>query len=142
MNTHVRDNLDWLKTPVDSGRVQFASDFATASTSYVDVTDVTTTMTTRGGGLDIYFRASLSNNSPSSTQFQAVIDGSSVDLLGQHFINSTSVSFVMLWSHIAAIAAGSHTIKIQAKVTAGTTTIRGTTGANTDPLFYVREIGD
>lgn len=141
MNTYVRDDFDWLKTPTSSGRIQFASDFTTTSTTYTDLTGVTTTITTNGGGVDIYLRLTVSNSGPTASSFQLVIDGVANAFLG---IASTSITTNNTWvfvEHVAALAAGSHTFKIQVKNNGGTTTIRGTTAAISDPLFYVVERG-
>lgn len=136
MNTHVRDNIDWLKTPLESGSITFAADFTTTSATYVDVTGVTTTITTKGGGLDVFFRCSL--NGTAGT-LQLLVDGVSEEILGA--TTGANPIGVTLYHHIAALSAGSHTIKVQAKVSAGTLTIKGTTSTAGDPLFFVREAG-
>lgn len=142
LNSHLRDNLDWLKTPTESGRIQFAADFTSTSATYVDVTGVTTTLTTNGGGLDVIWRAQISNSGPASVTFQLVIDGVSSELLGSCFTGSATSNVWTIATHVAALSAGSHTIKIQTKVASGTTTIKGTTAATQDPLFYVIERGN
>lgn len=137
MNTYVRDNLDWLKTPLESGKIVFATaDFTTTSATYVDVTGATTTITTKGGGLDVFLRVSWSG---SAGIIQLVVDGASEAVLGS--TTGANPIGATLYHHIAALSAGSHTIKVQAKVTAGTCTIKGTTSAAGDPLFFVREAG-
>lgn len=137
MNTHVRDNLDWLKTPLESGKVVFATaDFTTTSASYVDVTGCTTTITTKGGGLDVWLRI---NWSGSIGTLQLLVDGVSEAILGG-IANANPIG-ATLYHHIAALSAGSHTIKVQGKVSAGTLTIKGTTSTTGDPLFFVREAG-
>lgn len=142
LNTHIRDNLSWLKTPLESGRITWASDFTTSSTSFVDLTSATTTLTTKGGGLDVFLRVGVDNTSPGITTFQVVVDGTTTYNIGAvktAAAGSPSESF--LFEHIPALAAGSHTIKIQVKCNAGTSTIKGTTAATNDPLFFVREAG-
>jgi len=143
MNSHVRDNDSWLKTPTESGIVNFAADFTSTSTSFVDVTSLTTTMTTNGGGLDVYFRATVLSSTGNKISFQLVIDGVSDEILGVWYNTSSSVeTSFMAFHHVAAISASSHTIKIQTKIaSSGTITIKGTTGAGGDPLFYVVERG-
>lgn len=137
MNAHVRDNLDWLKTPLESGKIVFATaDFTTTSATYVDVTGCTTTLTTRGGGVDVFLRV---NWSGSTGTLQLVVDGVSEAILGA--IASATAVGATLYHHIPALSAGSHTIKVQGKVSAGTLTIKGTTSTAGDPLFFVREAG-
>lgn len=139
-NQYLRDEFDWLKTPTASGRVQIAANFTTTSATYTDVTGLTTTMTTNGGGLDVFIRLQVSNSTPVVTSFQLVVDGVSSCILGN--VNPTTSNLeVFFFEHVAALAAGSHTIKLQCKCASGTTTIIGTTAAAGDPLFYVREAG-
>lgn len=136
MNTYVRDNLDWLKTPLESGKITFSADFTTTSTTYVDITGITTTLTTRGGGLDVFFRCSWNGT---TGVIQVLVDGVSEAILGSTTgANPIGMTF---HHHIAALSAGSHTIKLQAKVASGTLTIKGTSSAVGDPLFFVREAG-
>jgi len=144
MNAHIRDNETFLKTPTESGKVQFASDFTTTSGTFVDLTGMTTTITTQGGGLDVFLRVTLFNSSPAQTKFELLVDGSITTYLGRFYNGSTTIaSTVTFFEHLTAaqVPAGSHTIKVQVNVGGGTTTIYGTTGTNGDPLFYVREAG-
>lgn len=141
-NTHIRDNITWLKTPLESGKITFASDFTTTSATYVDVTGITTTVTTNGGGLDVFFRATIGHSVGSTVNtFQLVVDGVSEAILGTMVFETGRYLTTTFYHHIAAISAGSHTIKVQVKTAAATLTIRGTTGTNGDPLFFVREAG-
>ncbi len=144
MNQHLRDELDWLKTPTESGKLTFAADFTTTSTSYVDLTGLTTgSITWFGGGLDVDLRltASMSAGSLTAT-FQLLVDGVFECVLGSQTFAATATNLNCSYTHhIAALSAGSHTIKVQVKTSGGTLTIKGTTGAAGDPLFYVREAG-
>lgn len=140
MNTHVRDNLDWLKTPIDSGNITFAADFTTTSATYVDITGLTTTMTTNGGGLDVFLRLNCQVSAPASYVVQLLVDGVSTAVLGGSA--GTDRMTHNFNHHIAAISAGSHTIKVQIKTAGGTATVKGTTSAVGDPLFLVVERGD
>jgi len=142
MNTYIRDNLDFLKTPATSGKVTWAADFTTASASFVDVTSATTTFTTYGGGVDVMIRITTQCSATSTATFNLVVDGSTNYLLGAFKYSVITSDYVIyLPEHIPALSAGSHTIKLQAKVSSGTMTIRGTTAAVGDPLFYCREAG-
>lgn len=55
-NTHIRDNLLWLKAPT-SGRVTLANAITTTSTSWADATGLSVTMTTNGGNVLVLFTA-------------------------------------------------------------------------------------
>lgn len=145
LDTHVRDNLLWLKTPTESGNITFASDFTTTATTYVDVTGLTTTMTTNGGGVDVYLRLTMmSNTAGAENWMQLVVDGTSYAVLGSWCSSLVSkMGSYQFFHHVTGLSAGSHTFKIQVKgwAGAGTITIRGTTGALGDPNFYVIERG-
>jgi hypothetical protein len=141
MNTHMRDNFDALKSPPSSGKVSFAADFTSTSAAFVDVTGVTATITTFGGGLNVNFSCMLTNSSATFVQFQILVDGV-VERILPGVTTAAAANFpYCVTHHIAAIAAGSHTIKIQTKCGAGTTTIKGTTAASGDPQYYVIEDG-
>lgn len=145
LDTHVRDNLLWLKTPTESGNITFASDFTTTATTYTDITGLTSTITTNGGGLDVYLRLTMMHNTAGAENWmQLVIDGTSSAILGSWCSSLVSkMSTYQFTHHVAALSAGSHTFKIQVKGWggAGTITIRGTSGAFGDPQFYVVERG-
>lgn len=144
LNSHIRDNMDWLKTPLESGKITFAALFSTTSATFVDITGVTTTITTLGGGLDVIIRLTAATSALGTTNgFQLVVDGVSEAILGQYtqYVANYGI-LVSFCHHIAALAAGSHTIKVQCKVSGGATlSINGTTAAVGDPLFYVVERG-
>lgn len=142
LNTHLRDNLDWLKTPLESGVVTFSGDFTTTSTTYTDLTGITTTITTKGGGLDLFFSCVMFSSTPAQSRFQVLIDGVASGVLGQHFNSSTTVpSQFSVFHHIVAQSAGSHTIKLQVLTTAGTLTIKGSSASLGGPEYFVREAG-
>lgn len=142
MNTHVRDNITWLKTPLESGKVTFAADLTTTSVTYTDMTGVTTTLTTKGGGLDVDFRFTCIHSAAAQNTFQLLVDGVSETILGTWTSPAASQYGVVSGRyHIAALTAGSHTFKIQYKTGSGTLTVKGTTSAVGDPFFFVREAG-
>lgn len=146
-NQHIRDNLDWLKTPTAGTVTWPTANFTTTSTSFVDVTGLTTTITGNGGGFDVYFTALCTNSSlGATTYFDILVDSVSVSALTNGVqgwsqeVAGAAVPFGFVY-HLAAYSAGSHTIKLQARVSAGTLTVYGTT-ANIRGQFYVREAGN
>jgi len=146
LNTHLRDNLDWLKTPSTSGKITFASDFTYAANVYTDITGVTSTFTSYGGGFDVYFRFTiLVNTLNQSATFKLVVDGADEVILGSILMDTVSLRRpIQFHHHVSALTAGLHTFKVQMISTnSGVTwTIRGTTSGQGDPLFYVREEGN
>lgn len=145
-NTHIRDNLLWLKSPT-SDSVTLANAITTTSTSFVDATGLTVTMTTSGGNVVVIFTA-MASHSGGSTQhpfFDLVVDGASQG--GTDGITAKSstgtvgdnVSFVWV---VTGLSSASHTFKIQWKVTSGTGTLLAedsSAGSKFKPLLYVVE---
>lgn len=146
LNTHIRDNLNWLKAPT-SGRVTLANAISTTSTSFVDATGLTVTMTTSGGNVVVIFTA-MANHSGGASQnpfFDLVVDGASQG--GTDGITAKSntatigdnVSFVWV---VTGLSAASHTFKIQWKVGTGTGTLLAedsASGSKFKPMLYVVE---
>lgn len=143
-NQYVRDEFDWLKTPTESGNITWATAFTTTSTSYVDVTGVTTTLTTNGGGLDVWLRfGATSSGASQQVTWKLLVDGVDQTLLGSWSPDTTTHKPFQFFYHIPALAAGSHTIKVQVKWNGGanTLTMVGTANTTTDPEYFVREAG-
>lgn len=124
MNTHVRDNLDWLKTPVAA--IDTSSSVSTTSASLTDVTGSSITFTTTGlGGVDIYWVGTYSVTSAATMAVALIADGVTVVSLPfstslTNYIHNCSFAY-----HIAAPSAASHTYKIQTSTNAGTITVTG-----------------
>lgn len=139
-NQYIRDNFDWLKTPIASKVT--AGTIATTSATYVDVTSMTATFTTNGGGVDVLIRCTLGQSGVATNALQLVVDGVSECILGS-WVSPAGASYlpVSFVHHIAALSAGSHTIKVQAKTNAGTLTVISTGSAVGDSLLYVIERG-
>lgn len=140
-NSHIRDNLDWLKTPINSGLVTSTSNFTTTSAAFTDVTWATTTFTTNGGGLLLYFRCAVAGSTTTNISFDVMVDGVS-ESGGNGVYPVDSLSTVARgtgFTHrIAALSAGSHTIKIRTLTSAGTLTVYGST-AGAKPTYFVME---
>ena len=140
MNTYIRDNLDWLKTPIASKVT--AGGIITTSASFVDVTSMTATFTTTGGGIDVLIRCTLAQTGAATCYLQLVVDGASECYLCG-WVSPAGNSYVpcSLVHHIGALSAGSHTIKVQAKTNANTLTVVSTGSAVGDNMLYVVERG-
>lgn len=138
-NTYVRDEFDWLKTPIAS-KVTTGT-ITTSSASYVDVTNMTATFTTNGGGVDVLIRCTLNQTGAATNTVQLVVDGASECILGTWTSPGVSNIPVSLVHHIAALSAGSHTIKVQVKTNASSLSVIGTGAGTGDSLLYVIERG-
>lgn len=151
LNTHLRDNLNALKTPPgDAYIANEASNYTTTSTAFVsvDATNLALTITTAGGDALVAFSGAVSNNTAGqAVYFDVDLDGvrqagnDGINVLTSAAANSIgNAAFAWL---VTGLAAGSHTFKLQWKVSGGTGTLyagAGTGGADIHPQFWVREI--
>lgn len=151
LNTHVRDNLEYLKDkPSAAYRADESSDYSTTSTSFVnvDAAKFALAITTKGEDVLIGFLGSLVQSSASNAMYLDIqVDSTRLGLddgLLVLYPNSTAVrqsaGFVYL---LRGLAAGTHTFRLQWKVSGGTATLHagaGTASYDTHPEFWVKEI--
>lgn len=126
--------------PMATGRVHSTGgNVTTASTSFTDLTGATVTLTTGARPCVVEFMlAGFSNTTGATTYFDIAVDGTlqgGSQGLAQFTQTTANVDehTIPLVYLTAALSAASHTIKVQWKVTAGTTTIRG---SSTVPLHF------
>ena len=149
MNTHVRDNLDALKSPPSASYVlNQGSDYTTTSTSFVNVdgTNLSLGITTSGGAVMVGFHGTVdADDSAAKIHFEVEVDGArnagddGIVFVENHLYGAP-VSFVRL---ITGLSAAAHTFKLQWKTSAGTATLfagAGTSGKDVHPQFWVREV--
>jgi len=143
MNSHIRDNLDWLKTPT-AASATWASNFTTTSASAVDITSATVTLTTNGGGVDVHILFDTSSSVGAVTaSFYVVLDGVTFQRFATRTYDNGGYYYpISAVIHIPAvsISAASHTIKLQCLTSGGTLTVYGSSGGTT-PRLYVVERG-
>jgi len=141
MNTHVRDNLDYLKERLDGTATQYvrtATDYTTTSTTLtaVDGTNMALALTTDGSDVLVTFTgyASISTGTEDLTM-AVLVDATPYEIITQELsgaANPFAVSFTYIFTGLSAAA---HTFTLQWKTTGATATIHvGTT------LFDVREM--
>ncbi len=128
LNTHVRDNLEWLKARPFA--YQAIATTTTTSTSYVAVTGGSVSLATVGGNVLIACLVNAANSGAGNGNFfDLAIDstrqGDASNGLG--FI-STPVSgyydlALLLWMTCPPPSAGSHSYALYWKTTAGTITL-------------------
>jgi hypothetical protein len=149
LNTHLRDNLEFLKTPPTASYVlNESSDYTTTSTSFVNVdnTKLALTITSAGGDVLVGFCGVIAASTNLNAFFDVEVDG--VRLAGDDglVVNGAAsggrytVTFFRL---ITGLAAGSHTFKLQWKTSAGTLTLyagAGSGSGDVHPQFFVREV--
>jgi len=142
MNQHLRDNLDWLKTP-PQGIYTVPISIGITSTSMVDIMSPIT-ITSAGGAFLVGMQAGMSCSAGTviatfDLQVDAISQGGST---GIAFFTGTgsgtgfNASFVF---YVSPIAAGSHVFKLRASVSTGSATIYGASGGY-NAQFWVREI--
>lgn len=144
LNTHVRDNLAWLKDP-PTGIATLSTAITTTSTSWTNVTGLSVTLTTYGGTIMVGWIAVTNMSTGTATHFNVAVDGvdqaSSTDGY-TYSINSpiNTVSPVIL---LEGIAAGTHTFQLRWKNNSGATTTlyaeSSISSLKMRPTFWVRE---
>jgi hypothetical protein len=122
--TAAADNLDFLRNPPSDIYTPSLADanITTSSTTFVDLTGFSITLTTQGGKILVFFR--LRANS-TNVRWDVLLDGLSVtgdnDALGG--VTPASTFGMNTCFLILAASAGVHTLKIQTRVTTGTLTV-------------------
>lgn len=154
-NTYVRDNLLALKYPPTAiyNTAGLTSDFSTSSTSFTDVdsTNLALSITTAGNGAAgasdvlIWLCGTLYSSGSIRIYFRILEDGSTLNIDGDGLLVSElsgvrPVGFTFLRVNASI---GSHTYKLQWKVSSGTGVLLanvGTSTRDTKAQFGVREI--
>lgn len=96
------------------------TDITTTSTSFVDMTEMSITLTTGDSTLDISFFAGVANaTSGKENTYQILVDGTSY-IVAKSRINTAFVGSPIALGWMINVAAGSHTVKVQWKVNGGT----------------------
>ena len=133
MNTHVRDNLDYLKArPVARFADLDGTVANTTSTSFVDLTGASVSITTSGSSrLLILAQGVWSVNADLTTAYAAVlIDGTNQgdatlgNLHNQMRIAAMQTPWTIAFVTSAAVSDGAHTVKLQYRVSANTLTVQ------------------
>jgi len=145
LNEQLRDNLEFLKAPPTGVRnVNQASDYATTSTTFVDVdtTNLSFSINTAGGDVLIVFFGRV-NSSTGNVYFDVSVDG--VRIGGDDGLTSGPSGHhpIALMALKQGLSPGTHTFKLQWRVSAGTGTLyagAGTSGLDLHPQFWVREV--
>jgi hypothetical protein len=154
LNDEIRDNENALKTPAYGLCVlDEAADFSTTSATYADVdaagSQLTLTITTGGGLLEIGFIGSATMSGPAFAHMDVTLDGTRIGgddgllLIGSGAAASTHRLNASFSALVDGVAAGSHTFVLQYKVSGGVTlTIpagAATSSLDIHPRFYVIE---
>lgn len=156
MNTHLRDNLEWLKSPtweqvIGSGAGNFAvsptiNTWTKLSTS--PTYEFEKQLTTKGGRILACFAAMVNTTSTGTTSFSVEVDGT---VQGSGVANHEGLAAMfgagnayLNFIFPLALTAGLHTFRIMTRLTvAGTITVYNhpsSGGQRLAPIFWVGEI--
>ncbi len=96
------------------------TDITTTSTSFVDMTEMSITLTTGDSTLDISFFAGVANATTGKVNtYQILVDGTSY-IVAKSRIDTASIGSPIALGWMINVTAGSHTVKVQWKVDGGT----------------------
>lgn len=146
LNTYLRDNMIARKDPpFDSYVLNEGSDYTETSTSFADVdaTNLALTIITTGGNVKVYFHGSFYQGS-GEYALDVAVDGVRHGSDDGILVFSGGVNIAQSFTRlIEGLAAGSHTFKLQWKISAGTATMHsgaGTSTRDSHPQFWVQEV--
>jgi hypothetical protein len=130
LNTHLRDNLEWLKSrPFNNVTIASTN---TTSTSFVQMTGSSVSLSTVGGNVMIVFLGTVNNSGAGNTSsFDLAIDGTrqgdaSFGLVTVHTpLANYNDMCCMVFMTSTPPSSGSHTYSIYWKASAGTLTGSG-----------------
>jgi hypothetical protein len=152
MNTHVRDNLNFLL----SGRAKQTikrdngATYTTTSTSFVDIdgTNLKVDLTTAGGAVLVGFAGTITASAVAVASFDIDIDGTRYASAGLDGVFAQNVKAeyeaINLAVLVTGLSAGAHTFKIQWRITTGNLYLEsgnGTSGQDRIPAFWAVEVG-
>jgi hypothetical protein len=146
LNTHVRDNLNALKSPPTASYIlNESADYTTTSTTFVNVdgTHLSLALTTTGGDVLVCFVALVQSGASQAVYLDLLLDGVRVggnDGIVGFYNGYMALPLVYL---LTGVSAGAHTIKLQWKVSGGTGTMyagAGTASFDLHPQFWAREV--
>ena len=124
LNTHLRDNLNALKSPPTDRAAELAGTFSTSSTSFVSVPNAEVEITTAGGKLMVGAVGTLTASTGLVAAISLLIDGttragSSTLGLQRIYVPGASTNgfgFVYLSANMAA---ANHTVTLQVSTDTG-----------------------
>lgn len=137
MNTHIRDNLNYLHSGRPSAQyIRDATNYTTTSTSYVDVdaANMSLTITTTGGDVRVSFAANGFNTGTNQNYVGVRHDGTDYEMMASQAEQGRYQNFSFGYV-FEGLSAGSHTFTLRFRTSAGTMTMRAV-----NIQFDVREV--
>jgi hypothetical protein len=129
LNQYLRDELDYLKArPVARVSDLDGTVLSTTSATFVDITGATVNITTSGSSrLLILASGSATFPNANVSYVTALVDGTNQGDSSLGMVSGTFATTPVPWSLVfltsAAVADGAHTVKLQARITAGGTLV-------------------
>ena len=147
LNTHLRDNLEYLKlqndTPLNHFTCTASATYSTTSTSFADVdaSGLAGTLTTTGGPLLIGLAGNWKSSGTSiDVCLDVTINGARIGhaSYGVSFMQGVAANLYLpvAWSAVRAMAAGTYALKLQWRTSSGTLWL----GPNGTTQFYAVEL--
>lgn len=147
LNSHLRDNLEYLRQREDTALNHFAcnsaSGYSTTSTSFTDVdaAALSGTLTTTGGPLLIGAAGSWKSSGTSiDICLDVTLNGVRIGhpSYGVTFMQSVAANLYLpvAWSQVRPLAAGTYALKLQWRTSSGTLTL----GPYSAVQFYAVEL--
>ena len=139
LNSYLRDNPSYLLgRPSSVIRRNNGSDYTTTSTSFVDIdaTNLAITFAVSGTAVLITFAGALRIAAATNqADFDVTVDGvryglGANGLISMNLPNASVDNLVSFSVLVTGLAAGSHTFKVQWKVSGSTLTLRATSSQN------------
>lgn len=125
LNTHLRDNMEWLKAPA-AVSASASTDISTTSTTLVDMTNMSGALTMVGTRLLVAFSGSVRSDSS-----RILVMGVRIDAVTTNFVHRdqpvTTQREANWFARVTGITPGSRTISIGWQTSAGTMFQDGTT---------------
>lgn len=116
--------------PLQTSFVKLASDITTTSTTFVDMTGITLTLTTVGGDLLVNFSFSISNtNANRLLNVRVMLDGVTQGGASTRITAVDAPGSGAIVLRLTGVSAGSHTVKVQWMTASATAQCRPVTGA-------------
>ncbi len=146
LNAHLRDNLDFLKTPPFVQQVSIGvGNYTVTSTTFTLIhADFEKTIITAGGRVLAYFSAYINHSTSALAGFTFEVDGvvqGGADGIGA-FVGGSNAGQITFALPLL-LAPGSHLIRVMTKAASGTTTVYAslsTANQRTTPIFWVGEV--
>jgi hypothetical protein len=131
LNTHLRDNLEYLKlredTPLNYFTCSAANTYTTTSTTFTDVdaAGLAGSLVTSGGPVLIGVASAWKSSGTSiDVCLDVTINGARIGhaTYGVTFMQSVAANLLMpvAWSQVRALAAGTYALKLQWRTSSGT----------------------